>query len=133
MSPKTQVDLLRALQEREVRRLGGDRPVAVDVRFIAATNKDLVEAVKGGTFREDLYYRLAVVPITLPALRERPEDIPLLASVFLREFCGQYERPEKSLSAAVLQIFREDAWPGNVRELRNLAERLAVTPPGPAH
>ena len=129
MSPKTQVDLLRALQEREVRRLGGDRPVTVDVRFIAATNKDLVETVKGGTFREDLYYRLAVVPITLPALRERPEDIPLLASVFLHEFCTQYGRPEKSLSAAVLQIFREYAWPGNVRELRNLVERLVVTVP----
>jgi DNA-binding NtrC family response regulator len=127
MSPKTQVDLLRALQEREVRRLGGDRPITVDVRFIAATNKDLVEAVKGGTFREDLYYRLAVVPITLPALRDRPEDIPLLATVFLRELCAQYGCPEKSFSAAVLQIFREYPWPGNVRELRNLVERLVVT------
>jgi DNA-binding NtrC family response regulator len=129
MSPKTQVDLLRALQEREVRRLGGDRSITVDVRFIAATNMDLTEAVKGGTFREDLYYRLAVVPISLPALRERPEDIPVLATVFLREFCTQYGRPEKSFSAAVLQIFREYAWPGNVRELRNLVERLVVTVP----
>ena len=129
MSPKTQVDLLRALQEREVRRLGGDRPITVDVRFIAATNKDLVEAVKAGTFREDLYYRLAVVPITLPALRDRPEDIPLLATVFLRELCTQYGCPEKSLSAAVLQIVREYPWPGNVRELRNLVERLVVTVP----
>ena len=127
MSPKTQVDLLRALQEREVRRLGGDRPLAVDVRFIAATNTDLAEAAKGGTFREDLYYRLAVVPITLPALRERPEDIPLLATAFVREFCTQYGRPEKSLSAAALQMLREHAWPGNVRELRNLVERLVVT------
>ena len=83
--------------------------------------------MKGGTFREDLYYRLAVVPITLPALRNRPEDIPLLATVFLREFCTQYGRPEKSFSAAVLQIVREYAWPGNVRELRNLVERLVVT------
>ena len=127
MSPRAQVDLLRALQEREVRRLGGDRPITVDVRFIAATNKDLLEAVKGGTFREDLYYRLAVVPITLPALRDRSEDIPLLATVFLRELCAQYGRPEKSFSAAVLQIFREYTWPGNVRELRNLVERLVVT------
>ncbi len=129
MSPKTQVDLLRAVQEREVRRLGGDRPITVDVRFIAATNKDLAEAVKGGTFREDLYYRLAVVPIMLPALRERPEDIPLLATVFLRELCALYGRPEKSFSAAVLQVLREYAWPGNVRELRNLVERLVVTVP----
>jgi len=127
MSPRAQVDLLRALQEREVRRLGGDRPITVDVRFIAATNKDLLEAVKGGTFREDLYYRLAVVPITLPALRDRSEDIPLLATVFLRELCAQYGRPEKSFSATVLQIFREYTWPGNVRELRNLVERLVVT------
>jgi DNA-binding NtrC family response regulator len=127
MSPKTQVDLLRTLQEREVRRLGGDRPITVDVRFIAATNKNLVEAVKGGSFREDLYYRLAVVPIALPSLRDRPDDIPLLATVFLRELCSQYGCPEKSLSAAVLQIFREYTWPGNVRELRNLVERLVVT------
>jgi DNA-binding NtrC family response regulator len=127
MSPKTQVDLLRALQEREVRRLGGDRPITVDVRFIAATNKDLMQAVKDGTFREDLYYRLAVVPITLPPLRDRPEDIPLLATVFLRELCTQYACSEKSFSAAVLQIFREYPWPGNVRELRNLVERLVVT------
>jgi DNA-binding NtrC family response regulator len=128
MSPKTQVDFLRVLQERELRRVGSTRPISVDVRFIAATNRDLLEdAVKVGTFREDLYYRLAVVPITLPLLRERPEDIPLLATVFLREFCTQYERPEKSFSPAALQVLREHAWPGNVRELRNLVERLVVT------
>ncbi len=127
MSPKTQIDFLRVLQEREVRRLGGDRLIRVDVRFIAATNKSLEEAVKTGAFREDLYYRLAVVPITLPPLRERAEDIPLLATVFLREFCHQYERPEKRFSPAALQALREYAWPGNVRELRNLVERLVVT------
>ncbi|MBI2525057.1 MAG: sigma-54-dependent Fis family transcriptional regulator [Candidatus Rokubacteria bacterium] len=127
MSPKTQVDLLRALQEREVRRLGGDRPKTVDVRFIAATNKDLAEAVKTGAFREDLYYRLAVVPITLPPLRDRSEDIPLLATVFLREFCTQYGCSEKSFSATALQMLRGYAWPGNVRELRNVVERLVVT------
>ncbi len=127
MSPKTQVDFLRVLQERELRRVGGSRAITVDVRFIAATNKDLAEAVKAGSFREDLYYRLAVVPITLPPLRERPEDIPLLATVFLREFCAQYQRPEKSFSVPALQALREYAWPGNVRELRNLVERLVVT------
>ena len=127
MTAKTQVDFLRVLQEREFRRVGGNRAVTVDVRFIAATNKDLEEAVKAGSFREDLYYRLAVVPITLPPLRERPEDIALLATVFLREFCAQYQRPEKSLSPSALQALREYAWPGNVRELRNLIERLVVT------
>lgn len=130
MSPKTQIDFLRVLQEREVRRLGGTRPIRVDVRFIAATNKDLAAAVRAGTFREDLYYRLAVVPITLPPLRQRPEDIPLLATVFLREFCARYERAEKAFSASALQALREYAWPGNVRELRNLVERLVVTVPG---
>jgi DNA-binding NtrC family response regulator len=129
MSPKTQIDFLRVLQEREFRRLGGTKPISVDVRFIAATNKDLQAVVKAGTFREDLYYRLAVVPIALPPLRERTEDISLLATVFLREFCTQYGRAEKSLSAASLQALREYAWPGNVRELRNLMERLVVTVP----
>jgi len=127
MSSKTQVDLLRVLQEREFRRVGGVKPITVDARFIAATNKNLEDAVKAGRFREDLYYRLAVVPITLPPLRERPEDIPLLATVFLREFCAQYERPEKWLLPSTLQALRDYAWPGNVRELRNLVERLVVT------
>jgi DNA-binding NtrC family response regulator len=127
MSPKTQVDFLRVLQEREFRRVGGSKVITVDPRFIAATNKDLEEAVRAGKFREDLYYRLAVVPIVLPPLRERSEDIPLLATVFLREFYAQYGRPETRLSAAALQALREYAWPGNVRELRNLVERLVVT------
>ncbi|MFQ5898802.1 MAG: sigma-54-dependent transcriptional regulator [Candidatus Methylomirabilia bacterium] len=127
MSPKTQIGFLRVLQEREFRRLGGLGPITVDVRFIAATNKSLEEAVKAGTFREDLFYRLAVVPITLPPLRDRTEDIPRLATAFLRELSPQYERPEKSFSPAALQALREYAWPGNVRELRNLVERLVVT------
>jgi len=129
MSAKTQIDFLRVLQEREFRRVGGSRPITVDVRFIAATNKSLEQAVKAGTFREDLFYRLAVVPITLPPLRERTEDIPLLAITFIKEFCAQYQRPEKSFAPATLQALREYAWPGNVRELRNLAERLVVTVP----
>ncbi len=129
MSAKTQIDFLRVLQEREFRRVGGSRPITVDVRFIAATNKSLEQAVKAGTFREDLFYRLAVVPITLPPLRERTEDIPLLAMTFIKEFCAQYQRPEKSFAPATLQALREYAWPGNVRELRNLAERLVVTVP----
>lgn len=127
MAPKTQIDFLRVLQEREFRRLGGGQPIRVDVRFIAATNKNLGEAVKAGTFREDLYYRLAVVPILLPPLRDRTEDISLLATVFLRELCAQYQRPEKYFSPTTLRALREYAWPGNVRELRNLVERLVVT------
>jgi DNA-binding NtrC family response regulator len=130
MSPKTQVDFLRVLESREFRRLGGGRPITVDVRFIAATNKNLEDGVKAGTFREDLFYRLAVVPITLPPLRERLEDIPLLAAVFLKELCGKYQRPEKAISTAALQALREYSWPGNVRELRNVCERLVVTVPG---
>jgi DNA-binding NtrC family response regulator len=129
MSAKTQIDFLRVLQEREFRRVGGPRPITVDVRFIAATNQNLEQAVKAGTFREDLFYRLAVVPITLPPLRERTEDIPLLATTFIKEFCAQYQRPEKAFAAAAFQALREYAWPGNVRELRNLAERLVVTVP----
>jgi DNA-binding NtrC family response regulator len=129
MSAKTQIDFLRVLQEREFRRVGGSRPIVVDARFIAATNKSLEQAVKAGTFREDLFYRLTVVPITLPPLRERTEDIPLLAMTFIKEFCAQYERPEKSFSLGSLQALREYRWPGNVRELRNLAERVVVTVP----
>ena len=129
MSAKTQIDFLRVLQEREFRRVGGSRPIVVDARFIAATNKSLEQAVKAGTFREDLFYRLTVVPITLPPLRERTEDIPLLAMTFIKEFCAQYERPEKSFSLGALQALREYGWPVNVRELRNLAERVVVTVP----
>ena len=127
MSAKTQIDFLRVLQEREFRRVGGTRTVAVDVRFIAATNKNLDEAVKAGSFREDLFYRLAVVPIALPPLRTRAEDIPLLAATFLKEICAQYQRPEKAFSASALQMLRDYSWPGNIRELRNLVERLIVT------
>ena len=127
MSPKTQVDFLRVLQDREVRRLGGTRAITVNVRFIAATYTNLDEAVRAGTFREDLYYRLAVIPISLPPLRERPEDIPLIADVFLREFCAKYGRGEKVLAPATLQALHEYAWPGNVRELQNLVERLVIT------
>jgi DNA-binding NtrC family response regulator len=130
MNAKTQVDFLRVLQEREVCRVGSSQAITVDVRFVAATNKNLEEAVRAGSFREDLYYRLAVVPLQLPPLRERREDIPQLATVLLKQFCEQYQHPGKAFSAAALQILREYAWPGNVRELRNLAERLVVTVPG---
>ena len=100
MSPKTQVDLLRILQDRELRRLGGTRAITVDVRFIAATNRDLKEEIDGRRFREDLYYRLNVVPIALPPLRERREDIPLLLDSFLREFCSIYQKAPKTVCGA---------------------------------
>ncbi|MBI2206807.1 MAG: sigma-54-dependent Fis family transcriptional regulator [Candidatus Rokubacteria bacterium] len=129
MTPKTQVDFLRVLQQREFRRVGGTKPVSVDVRFIAATNRTLEDTIRAGAFREDLFYRLNVVPITLPPLRERLEDLALLVTRFMREFCQQYTRPEKTFAPAALQALRDYTWPGNVRELRNLAERLAVTVP----
>ena len=126
MTPKTQVDLLRILQDREMRRLGGTRSITVDVRFIAATNRDLKQEIEERRFREDLYYRLNVVPIAMPPLRERREDIPLLLDSFLREFCTVYDRAPKSLSERTLELLSQYAWPGNIRELRNLVERLVL-------
>lgn len=126
MSPKTQVDLLRILQDRELHRLGGTRAITVDVRFIAATHRDLKEEIDGRRFREDLYYRLNVVPIALPPLRERREDIPLLLDSFLREFCSIYQKAPKTFAARTLELLVQYSWPGNIRELRNLVERLVL-------
>jgi two-component system response regulator AtoC len=127
MSPKTQVEFLRVLQEKEFRRLGGEKLFRVDVRIIAATNKDLMEEVKSGSFRQDLYYRLAVVPIHMPPLLERREDIPLLADAFLKEFAQMNRKRPKKLSREALEILMHYDWPGNIRELRNVIERLTVT------
>jgi DNA-binding NtrC family response regulator len=136
MSPKTQVDLLRILQDRELRRLGGTRSITVDVRFIAATNMDLKAEIDERRFREDLYYRLNVVPVVVPPLRERREDIPLLLDSFLREFCSIYQKPPKTLASRTLELLIQYSWPGNIRELRNLVERLVLLsrtdPIGPA-
>jgi DNA-binding NtrC family response regulator len=126
MSPKTQVDLLRILQDRELRRLGGTRPITVDVRFIAATNMDLKAEIDERRFREDLYYRLNVVPVVVPPLRERREDIPLLLDSFFREFCSIYQKPPKTLASRTLELLIQYSWPGNIRELRNLVERLVL-------
>jgi DNA-binding NtrC family response regulator len=131
MSTKTQVEFLRVLQEREFRRLGGDRVVRVDVRIIAATNKDLLAEVREGRFRQDLYYRLAVVPIHLPSLRERREDIPLLVDTFLEEFARVNRRPVKRIAARAMELLCRYAWPGNIRELRNFIERLTVVVDAP--
>ena len=123
MSHNTQVHLLRVLEEKEFRRIGGKEVVRVDVRIIAASNEDLRRCVKEGTFREDLYFRLNVVPIRLPTLAERKEDIPLLVEHFLKKY-GQGK--EKSVSPEALQLLVDYAWPGNVRELENAIERAIV-------
>ncbi len=127
LSLKSQVDFLRVLETKEFRRLGGTKMVKVDTRIIAATNRNLEEAVKQGDFREDLYYRLNVVPIRLPPLRERGDDIPLLADRFLEEFSAQHHREPKEVSREAMRLLRLYAWPGNIRQLRNLMERMVVT------
>lgn len=126
MSPKLQVKLLRVLQEREFERVGESRTIRVDVRVIAATNATLEELVENGEFREDLYYRLNVVPVVLPPLRERPDDIPLLAQFFLKRYAEANKRNVPELSADVQAALLAHDWPGNVRELENAIERLVV-------
>jgi transcriptional regulator with PAS, ATPase and Fis domain len=127
MSLKTQVDFLRVLESKEFRRVGGTKLVTVDVRIIAATNIDLRKAVDEGRFREDLYYRLNVVPIRVPPLRERQGDLPLLIEAFLQEFAAVYKREPPVIASDARAQLEAYFWPGNVRELRNLIERLVVT------
>jgi len=129
MSAKTQAKVLRALQEGRFTRVGGTRPIESDARVLSATNKNLGEEIRRGAFREDLYFRLAVVPIDVPALRERTDDIPLLAEHFLREASARFGRKPKSLSAAAVEALQAYRWPGNVRELKNLIERLMILSP----
>ena len=126
MAPSMQVKLLRVLQDRRYRRLGGTEEVQADVRVIAATNQDLPKMVGEGRFREDLFYRLNVLTIPLPPLRDRFEDIPLLAEHFLREFATQMRKPVGSISADAMRRLQEHAWPGNVRELQNAMERAVA-------
>jgi DNA-binding NtrC family response regulator len=128
----TQVKLLRVLQEREFERLGGTRTIKVDVRLLAATNRDLRAALEDGTFREDLYYRLNVVPIDIPPLREHKEDIPELANLFLARFAKDSGREEKitGISPAAMQLLVSHYWPGNVRELQNVIERASALASG---
>jgi len=129
MSLKTQAKLLRALDQQAIEPVGAPEPVQVDVRVIAATNKNLEEEIEKGNFREDLYYRLNVIPFYVPPLRERIEDVPLLAEHFLRYFAQAYGRPPKELTREACELLMSYHWPGNVRELRNLMERLVILVP----
>jgi DNA-binding NtrC family response regulator len=131
LKPELQVKLLRVLQEREFERVGGTRAIRVDARIIVATNVDLRQAVTAGTFREDLYYRLNVMPIAVPPLRERREDIPLLAEHFIRRYAHEFNRRVDGLAPAALAALQEYSWPGNVRELQNVIERLVGLVEGP--
>jgi len=126
MSPGLQVKLLRVLQEHSFERIGGVKGIKVDIRVIAATNQDLEALVRQGNFREDLYYRLNVIPILIPPLRERVADIPLLVTHFLQEFSKKKKKPAKRLSPQAMELLVRYPWPGNVRELENLVERLVI-------
>ncbi len=130
VSPTIQVKLLRTLEEKEVRHIGATSTTKVDIRLIAATNKDLSEAVKSGKFREDLFYRLNVVPVILPPLRERNGDIPLLIDHFLKKHTGLLRKPMKRVSREAMEIFMNYSWPGNVRELGNAIERIVALKDG---
>ena len=130
MSLKTQAKILRVLQEQQFQRVGGSRVLKVDVRVIAATNKDLSVEIEAGRFREDLYYRLNVLPIEVPSLRDRKDDISLLVNHFLNDCALQNRTRCKTIDQEALQVLKKYAWPGNVRELKNLIERLVILVPG---
>jgi two-component system, NtrC family, response regulator HydG len=125
LDPAVQAKFLRVLQEKEVERLGGDKKIAVDFRLLSSTNRDLTQEVRSGGFREDLFYRINVVTIPVPPLRERREDIPMLVESFLQEFCSR-EGKVLSVSAPVMRILQQYDWPGNIRQLRNILERATV-------
>jgi DNA-binding NtrC family response regulator len=129
--PATQVKLLRVLQEREFERLGGTKTLKVDVRLIAATNRDLRAALEEGTFREDLYYRLNVVAIDIPPLRDHKEDIPALVNLFLQRYAREMEKPAQKITAPAIKVLLDFHWPGNVRELENVIQRAVTLSAGP--
>jgi two-component system nitrogen regulation response regulator NtrX len=130
MSLKTQAKILRILEEQRFERVGGNRPIQVDVRVVAATNKNLEEEIGKGTFREDLYHRINVIPLNVPPLRERGQDIPLLAAHFLKELAVENDVAPKTFSDRALELLAAMPWPGNVRELKNFVWRLAILSPG---
>jgi two-component system, NtrC family, nitrogen regulation response regulator NtrX len=129
MSLKAQAKILRILQEKKFERVGGNKMIRVDVRVVAATNKDLEREMEEGRFRQDLYYRLNVIPLLVPPLRERKEDIPLLVERFLKDFAAKEGEPEKLISDDALDLLMLHNWPGNVRELKNIIERLVIMAP----
>jgi two-component system nitrogen regulation response regulator NtrX len=126
MSLMTQAKVLRVLQEQTFERVGGTETIKVDVRVVAATNRNLEEEIAAGRYREDLYYRLNVLPFRVPSLRERPDDIPILARAFVAEFCAAAGVRPKEISTGAMKRLVGNGWPGNVRELRNLMERLVI-------
>jgi two-component system, NtrC family, nitrogen regulation response regulator NtrX len=130
MSLKTQAKVLRVLQEQTLEAVGGNQRIKVDTRVLAATNKDLQSEIRAGQFREDLYFRLNVIPIFVPPLRDRQEDIPMLADHFMAEFAREYGRRVKNFDAGARALLQQYPWPGNVRELRNVTERLVIMVPG---
>jgi transcriptional regulator with GAF, ATPase, and Fis domain len=126
MSLPAQAKVLRALQENKITRVGGDKDIAVDVRVVAATNKDIREEIRQGHFREDLYHRLSVIVLEVPPLSERREDIPQLVDYFLKALCDEYNIPTKSIKPEALMELSGMDWKGNVREVHNVVERLVV-------
>src|SRR5687767_8936741 len=126
LSPNTQAKLLRVLQERHITRLGGDAPIAIDVRVLAATHRNLESAIADREFREDLFYRLSVVSITLPSLRERREDIPALTKYFIQRFAGEIGIESPSIQTEALTLLQSQDWPGNVRELENVVRQALI-------
>jgi len=126
MSLSAQAKVLRALQENIITKVGSDKPVEVNVRVIAATNKDLQEEIKNGSFREDLYHRLSVILIHVPSLDQRKEDIPILARYFIEQLCNEYGQPLKEITSFALEMLANRSWSGNIREFRNVIERLII-------
>ena len=129
MSASAQAKVLRALQENKITRVGGDKDIKVDVRIVAATNKDLRKEIEEGNFREDLYHRLGVIPIHVPLLKDRLDDIPLLAKFFIEQICNEYGNPVKEITDGALKELQKGQWTGNIRELRNVIERLIILCP----
>jgi transcriptional regulator with GAF, ATPase, and Fis domain len=126
MSLSAQAKVLRALQENEITRVGSDKPIKVNVRVLAATNKDLKKEIAEGRFREDLFHRLNVIPIQVPALDDRKDDIPLLINYFVRQICQEQGWKTKTFSSEAMVALQQRTWPGNIRELRNVVERLII-------